>query len=36
MRIRQCVSAVVERFEGHVAKYIGDGVLVYFGWPTGQ
>jgi class 3 adenylate cyclase len=28
-----CVAAVVTRFEGHVAKYMGDGVLVYFGYP---
>ena len=27
------VSAEVRRFEGHVAKYMGDGVLAYFGWP---
>jgi predicted ATPase/class 3 adenylate cyclase len=27
------VAAVVTRFEGHVAKYMGDGVLVYFGYP---
>jgi class 3 adenylate cyclase len=24
---------VVERWDGHVAKYMGDGVLAYFGWP---
>jgi class 3 adenylate cyclase len=26
-------SAVITRFEGHVAKYMGDGVLAYFGYP---
>ena len=30
---QRCAGAVVERFEGHVAKYLGDGVLAYFGWP---
>jgi class 3 adenylate cyclase len=29
----QCVSEIVRRFDGHVAKYLGDGVLVYFGYP---
>jgi class 3 adenylate cyclase len=29
----RCAAAVVERFEGHVAKYLGDGMLAYFGWP---
>jgi class 3 adenylate cyclase/pimeloyl-ACP methyl ester carboxylesterase len=24
---------VLGRFEGHVAKFLGDGVLAYFGWP---
>lgn len=27
------VAGEVTRFEGHVAKYMGDGVLAYFGWP---
>lgn len=27
------VSETVMRFEGHVAKYMGDGVLSYFGYP---
>src|SRR4030095_5278011 len=27
------VSAEITRYEGHVAKLMGDGVLVYFGWP---
>jgi len=26
-------SEVIRRYEGHVAKYMGDGVLVYFGYP---
>ena len=27
-------AAVIERFKGHVAKFMGDGVLAYFGYPT--
>ena len=27
------VAGVLTRFEGHVAKFMGDGVLGYFGWP---
>ena len=27
------VAAEITRFEGHVAKFMGDGVLAYFGWP---
>jgi class 3 adenylate cyclase/predicted ATPase len=25
---------VIERFNGYVAKYLGDGLLVYFGYPV--
>src|SRR5262245_10318009 len=25
---------VVARYEGHIAQYLGDGVLVYFGYPV--
>jgi class 3 adenylate cyclase/predicted ATPase len=28
-----CVAEIVRRFGGFVAKYMGDGVLVYFGYP---
>lgn len=27
------VSREIARFDGHVAKLMGDGVLAYFGWP---
>ena len=34
MRTYQAACAsVVGRFEGHVARFWGDGVLAYFGWP---
>ena len=32
-RYLDVVSATVARFGGHVARLIGDGILVYFGWP---
>lgn len=28
-----CVAGAVRRFAGFVAKYMGDGVLIYFGYP---
>src|SRR5262249_604642 len=28
-----CVTGLVARFEGFVVRYMGDGVLVYFGYP---
>ncbi|OKO70101.1 adenylate/guanylate cyclase domain-containing protein [Bradyrhizobium sp. NAS96.2] len=28
-----CVADSVRRFDGFVAKYMGDGVLIYFGYP---
>jgi class 3 adenylate cyclase/predicted ATPase len=28
------VAGEITRFEGHVAKFMGDGVLAYFGWPA--
>jgi class 3 adenylate cyclase/tetratricopeptide (TPR) repeat protein len=31
---RTACSDVVARYEGHVAQYLGDGLMVYFGWPT--
>ena len=31
---QKCVAETVQRFGGFVAKYMGDGVLIYFGYPT--
>jgi len=30
---QKCAAETVARFGGFVAKYMGDGVLVYFGYP---
>jgi class 3 adenylate cyclase/predicted ATPase len=30
---QKCVTETVEHFGGFVAKYMGDGVLIYFGYP---
>ncbi len=31
---QNCVAGEITRLEGHVAKYMGDGVLAYFGFPS--
>jgi class 3 adenylate cyclase/predicted ATPase len=30
------VGAVVAQFGGFIARYVGDGVLIYFGWPEAR
>ncbi len=32
-RYQDSVAGAITRFGGYVAKYLGDGVLAYFGWP---
>jgi class 3 adenylate cyclase/tetratricopeptide (TPR) repeat protein len=32
-RFQEVCLGVVERFDGHIAQYLGDGLLVYFGYP---
>jgi len=27
-------AQAIERFGGHIAQYLGDGVMAYFGWPA--
>jgi class 3 adenylate cyclase/predicted ATPase len=31
---QEVCSQAILRFEGHVAQYLGDGLLVYFGYPV--
>lgn len=31
---QQAVLLVVRRYEGHIAQYLGDGILAYFGYPV--
>jgi len=31
---QRCVAETVRQFGGFVARYMGDGVLIYFGYPT--
>ena len=33
---QECVAETVQRFDGFVAKYMGDGVLIYFGYPQAR
>jgi len=33
-RYQDAVAGAVSRYGGYVAKYLGDGLLVFFGWPS--
>src|SRR5262245_54441929 len=33
---RKVCSAVVNRYDGHVAQYLGDGIVAFFGFPAAQ
>lgn len=30
---RDGIASAIQRYDGHVAQYLGDGILAYFGWP---
>ena len=34
LEYQKCCEKVVHDFGGNVARYMGDGLLVYFGYPT--
>jgi Adenylate and Guanylate cyclase catalytic domain len=31
---QEAAAAVIQGYEGHIAQYLGDGLLVYFGYPA--
>jgi class 3 adenylate cyclase len=31
---QEAAAGVIQSYEGHIAQYLGDGLLVYFGYPT--
>jgi class 3 adenylate cyclase len=31
-----CVADTIQKFNGFIARYVGDGVLIYFGWPEAR
>jgi predicted ATPase/class 3 adenylate cyclase/predicted negative regulator of RcsB-dependent stress response len=30
---QETAATVIQRYGGHIAQYLGDGLMVYFGWP---
>lgn len=30
---QNCCAEIISRYEGYIARYMGDGILVYFGFP---
>jgi class 3 adenylate cyclase/tetratricopeptide (TPR) repeat protein len=32
-RYQDACAAVIDRYGGHIARYVGDGLLIYFGYP---
>ena len=33
-RYQETCTAVIQRYAGHIAQHLGDGLLVYFGYPV--
>ena len=35
-RYQAAAALIVDQYSGHIAQYLGDGLLIYFGYPTAQ
>lgn len=35
-RYHETASGTLQQLGGHVARFLGDGVMAYFGWPTSR
>ena len=33
---QSCVATTIKQFDGFIARYVGDGVLIYSGWPEAR
>jgi len=33
-RYQETCTAIIQRYEGYIAQHLGDGLLVYFGYPA--
>lgn len=33
-KYQETCATVINRYDGHIAQYLGDGILVYFGYPS--
>lgn len=33
---QRCCAAVIARYDGFIARYVGDGIIVYFGYPQAR
>jgi len=31
---QQSAAEIIEKYDGHIAQYLGDGLLIYFGYPV--
>ena len=30
---QETAAKVIQQYNGYIAQYLGDGLLIYFGWP---